>query len=114
MAVRIFSSMERLLDRIRYVLILSCFTSVCVLVMTQPANAQFCSSNTCGFGSQDCTPTGDFCEHIKDYHAYWDPTCSWSYCCVGGPCYVKNNIEGTGCYYCHSGDAFACGYGAGC
>lgn len=98
---------DSMLYRMRFLIVVLCAGLTCLLAVTRPAEAQSCSYlDSCGWGQ--CQ---DICQHITDYWGYFDPYCTFSNCCVQGPCYFTNQPH---CYYCSSLDNSFCGYEHGC
>jgi hypothetical protein len=104
---------DMLLYKLRYVLVIALSLLICVLAFATRVEGS-CNLDSCGILSEYCTPPGDYCEHTFQGMGYFDPTCPWVYCCVAGPCFVKNSFDGGPCAYCYSGDREFCGYQAGC
>lgn len=113
MLSRMLMTADWWLYKTRYVLTIASLGMVLLLGMTHRMEA-YCSLNSCSYSEHESSCFGTPCGHWSQTNAYFDPSCSLTACCLQGPCYLEDRIEGGACQYCASGDIAFCGYGAGC
>jgi hypothetical protein len=110
---RLLARCERILFTLRYPLVIAFVAAFTLLGMTRYSEAYCNLDEGCNDSAEVCF--GNFCWHTWNYHAYFDPSCSGTSCCLSGPCWLLDDVlQGGGCEFCSSGDREKCGYGAGC